>query len=373
MCLAPSPNAGLVVHMITDLDIGGAERMLTNYLVARPKNGANHIVVSLMSEGHFKKVLTAQGIEVLEIGIRSPWLAWLALFRLARMLRTLRPAVVVGWMYHANLAASLSLWLCGRRQRTRLIWGIRCSAMQLTRYRWSLRFVVRFSALLSRSPDLIVYNSVAGRTEHEESGFRGSQVAIAHNGIDTKVFRPDSEARLSVRAELGIPAEAFVIIVAARVDPMKGYETLFAALGHIPEEPYVIITGKDTIEKLPNGPRVKCLGAREDMPRLYAAADALVLASAFGEGFPNVVAEGMACGLIPIVTDTGDAKIIVGDAGIVVPPCNATALASAIRLIRKEPLEAYQERSRRARLRIEQMFSIAEVIPNLESLFTPKG
>src|SRR3546814_20719067 len=88
--------------------------------------------------------------------------------------------------------------------------------MQLTRYRWSLRCVVRLSALLSRSPDLIGYNSVAGRTEHEESGFRGSQAAIAHNGIDTKVFRPDSEARLSVRAELGIPAEAFVIIEIGR-------------------------------------------------------------------------------------------------------------------------------------------------------------
>src|SRR3546814_18810725 len=89
-----------------------------------------------------------------------------------------------------------------------------------------------------------VCSSDLGRTEHEESGFRGSQAAIAHNGIDTKVFRPDSEARLSVRAELGIPAEAFVIIVAARVDPMKGYETLFAALRHLPEESYVIVTGR---------------------------------------------------------------------------------------------------------------------------------
>src|SRR3546814_5917570 len=108
---------------------------------------------------------------------------------------------------------------------------------------------------------------------------------------------------------------------------MKGYETLFAALRHLPEESYVIVTGKDTIEKLPNRPNVKRLGLREDMPRLYAAADALVLASAFGEGFPNVVAEGMACGLIPIVTDIGDASLIVGDTGIIVPPLDETALA----------------------------------------------
>src|SRR3546814_13048612 len=100
-----------------------------------------------MSGGRFKKALTERGIEVLELGVRNWWLAWLSLFRLARMLRTPRPAIVVGWMYHANLAASLSLRLCGRRQRTRLIWGIRWSAMTLTSYRWSLRFVVRLSDL----------------------------------------------------------------------------------------------------------------------------------------------------------------------------------------------------------------------------------
>src|SRR3546814_8268816 len=96
------------LHVITDLDMGGAERMLTNYLVARPKNDTNHLVISLMSGGRFKKALTERGIEVLELGVRNWWLAWLSLFRLARMLRTLRPAIVVGWMYQDRKSTRLN-------------------------------------------------------------------------------------------------------------------------------------------------------------------------------------------------------------------------------------------------------------------------
>ncbi len=78
-------------------------------------------------------------------------------------------------------------------------------------------------------------------------------------------------------------------------------------------------------------PNVRALGARRDVERVYAAADLVVSSSAFGEGFSNVLAEGMSAGLVPIATDVGDAARIVGPTGHVVAPRDSDALAAAIK------------------------------------------
>jgi asparagine synthase (glutamine-hydrolysing) len=71
------------------------------------------------------------------------------LVRLARLIAQTKPDIVQGWMYHGDLAALIALALSGRRKRTPLIWGVRCSDMDLGRYRLGLRVTVKACTLLA--------------------------------------------------------------------------------------------------------------------------------------------------------------------------------------------------------------------------------
>jgi glycosyltransferase involved in cell wall biosynthesis len=187
------------------------------------------------------------------------------------------------------------------------------------------------------------------------------------NGIDVDCFKPDPSARAVMRKDLGLSDAAFLLAHVARVDPMKDHATFLKALIELPNV-YALLVGAGT-ERLAGGLNILTLGRREDVPQLLAAADAVVSSSAFGEGFSNVLAEGMACGLPPVTTDVGDARTIVGDSGLIVPPRDPRALAAAIRVLAEEPQETRADRGARARRHIVANFSMAQAMQRYSELY----
>jgi glycosyltransferase involved in cell wall biosynthesis len=110
--------------------------------------------------------------------------------------------------------------------------------------------------------------------------------------------------------------------------------------------------------------RVVWAGFRQNMPAVYGALDVVTLSSSFGEGFPNVVGEAMACGLPCVVTDVGDAALILGDLGWVVPPRSPRALADAwLAALAQEPHPEIRLRRRR---RIEENYNLERMIDRTE-------
>lgn len=345
-----------ILYVITHLWVGGAEATLTRLVTAERKIADEITVVALRPGGPHADRMRAGGVNVVELNFGSLFGVPAGLYRLARLIARTRPEIVQGWMYHGDLAALVGLALSGRRRATRLGWAIRGSDIDFSRYSLQLRLVVKACALLSRQPDLITANSAAGLKVHLGYGYRPRRAEIIPNGIDTRRFRPDPDLRAAVRRELGIPAEAIVLAHVARVNPMKDHQVFLAAMAELPDLRALLI-GADT-EHLPPQPNTLRLGRRDDVERLLPAADFVVSSSAFGEGFSNALAEGMACGLPAISTDVGDAAIIVGDTGAIVPPRDPQALASAIRELASEERNTYGDRSRRARARIVEQFSL---------------
>jgi glycosyltransferase involved in cell wall biosynthesis len=360
-----------ILFVTAGLRGGGAEAMLARLATARPGVAEEITIASLLpAEAHLER-LEAAGVKVVELRFNQAHGIALGLFKLARLIADNRPDIVQGWMYHGDLAALVALGLSGRRRQTRLIWSIRCSAMDWRSYGVGLALVVKACALLSRWPDVVTANSTTGLKSHLVLGYCPRRAEVIANGIDVNEFRPNAGARSAVRSELGIPDDATVLAHVARVDAMKDHGSFLAAMAALPDlSAWLIGTGTENLRAPRN---VLRFGRRHDVPRLLAAADVVVSSSRFGEGFSNVLAEGMACGLPAVATNVGDAKLIIGDTGLIVPPESPVALAAAIREMAAESAAARAERGRKARARIVENFAMERAIERYVDLYRSLG
>ncbi len=181
------------------------------------------------------------------------------------------------------------------------------------------------------------------RDAYRAAGFPASLFEVIPNGVDLRRFRPDRAARARVRRTLGIPADAPVIVFAARYDLMKNVPLFLAAsaafLATRPDA-HILLCGAgmtpantDLADDLAGlglltSPRLHLLGVRTDPEVLYAAADIVSLTSSFGEAAPLCLIEGMMCGAIPVATDVGDCASIVAGRGLLTTQ-EAGAIAAA--------------------------------------------
>lgn len=352
-----------VLHVITGLGLGGAERSLVQVACGLQSRGMPQHVVSVGSRGAYADAFEAHGVPVDALKLRSESGGLHGLFALVRLIGQVRPNVVQGWMYHGNVLAALAHRLVKARLPSRLFWNLRASNMDDARYRW----IIRASALLSRWPDVIIANSQAGLAYHKSRGFRPRQAKLIANGIDVDVFRPDAAIRAKLRGELGISPDAIVALHVARVDPMKDHASFLAAMKRLPQVSALLVgTGTET---LPVPANTQALGQRRDVAALCACADIIVSTSAFGEGFSNVLAEGMSAGLIPVATDVGDSRLIVDSAGYITSPSDVDALTTAISGIACLPKSERRSRGALARSRIVQNFTLAKAVDAYEQLY----
>ncbi|MBL7204401.1 MAG: glycosyltransferase [Desulfobacteraceae bacterium] len=365
-----------VMHIITDLDTGGAEMMLYKLVSVLDREKFLCRVVSLEPPGVLSQRINNLGIQVDSLGVDSRLPNPLALFKAIQMVRKWRPQVVQTWMYHADLLGTLASRIAGRGV---LVWNMRCTNMDFSQYSKTTRWVMRACAALSPYPHMVLANSHASIEYHKKMGYKFKRSMVIPNGFDLDQFRPDPLLRAHVRHELSIPHNAPCVGLVARFDPMKDHATFFSAAELIARkrpDTHFILCGEGMIRENPRvrnylkksgtSLNVHLLGRREDINRIMAGLDIFVLASSYGESFPNVVGEAMASGVPCVVTDVGDAAIVVADTGKVVPFKNPPAMAAATLGLLELPAEERKKLGMSARERVRKQYSLDKVATDYE-------
>lgn len=353
-----------ILYITSGLGVGGAETMLVQLARRLVSRGHSLHVVSLSDHGDLAERVRTAGVAVTELRLRSLVRGAIpSLISLRRIVADFSPDVIQGWMYHGNIAACLAHRLAPRSRARHLYWGVRASNMDSSRYGG----IIKANAWLSGCPDAIIANSRAGADFHIAHGFRAKDMRIIANGIDTDRFKPDDNLRAKLRSELAIEPDRLVVIHVARVDVMKDHKTFLEAMTALPQVSGLLV-GAGT-ERLVLPANVRALGVRMDASCLYPVADVVASSSAFGEGFSNVVAEGMSAGLMPVATDVGDAGLIVGDTGFVLPPRDPAALAVVLREILSLTPAERRRRGAAARSRIVSQFSLKRAADAFEILY----
>ncbi len=369
-----------IVHIVNDLEIGGAEVMLANLISCMDQDFFDVQVVSLTGRGPIALRIEEQGVAVRVLGMERGIARPSDLIRLTKWLRQARPHLVQTWMYHANLAGGLASKLSGRYP---VVWGIHASHLESTTTRRQTINMVRLSAKLSLwLPTRIVYCSEVSHGLHKSLGYAEKKSLVVPNGFDVETFVPDPQARIDVRKEIGVSSETPLIGMMARFDPQKDHENFFKAaailLSELPEIRFVLCGAEVTSENplirkwiTENGLSDRChlLGYRRDVARIMAALDLVSTSSSYGEAFPMVIGEAMACGVPCVVTDIGDSSLIVGDVGLSVPPRDPTALAGAWGNLLRKDSASRRRLGEAARSRITDRYSLQGITHRYESLY----
>ena len=371
-------SANTILFVTRSLGHGGAERQLMTLARGLHARGVTVHVAQFYEQGDFGRELRDAGVPLISLGKGGRWDVLSFLRRLRRLIVTLRPSVVHSYLVEPNWMTTL---LKPTLRGPAFVWGVRASDMEFERYGRVAQASFALSRGLSRFADLIIANSRAGAHFHTSHGYPEDRMLVIPNGIDTAYFHPRPESRSAVRQALGLPDGTPLVGVVGRLDPMKDHQTFLAAASSVhgarPDVHFICVGRgdaattsrlQDTARSLGLGQHVHWQDQWSDLPSLYSGLDLLVSSSAFGEGFPNVVAEAMACGTACVVTDVGDSADVVGDTGLVVPRRDPGALAQGI-----AALMARLPASAQARDRIVSNFGIDALVERTMNALAPFG
>jgi glycosyltransferase involved in cell wall biosynthesis len=354
-----------ILFFTRSLNAGGAERQLV--LLARGLHQRGHdVAVALCySGGPLEADLKETSVRMISLDKRGRWDVFGFLLRLIRTVRSERPDLL-----YAYIADLMTVFVQPFLRSMKIVWSIRGSNMDLSRYDWLHGTSHTLGCWLSRLPDLIISNSHAGRRDYVAKGYPADRTIVIPNGVDTARFFPNPEARERVRAQWGMAEGEELIGLVGRLDPQKDHETFlqaavlllrerkqvrFVCVGNGPSEYKTAL--KSRAHALGLSDHVMWISAQSQVADVYNALDLLVSSSSFGEGFSNVLGEAMACGVPCVATDVGDSGLVIGDIGQLVPPKDPAALRTAIQTVLvSKPTEAG------IRQRIVEHFSLENLV-----------
>jgi len=365
-----------ILLFISSLSVGGTQRQIFELAKGLKLRNWEVVVMHYYSGGEFISILNNSGIRTICLEKKSRWDVLGFLFRMCQQVRKEDPDIFYSFLTGANVVATFISFFLGK---TKLIWGVRSSDLDYTQMHFLEWISLRLSSLFSRVPDRIISNSIAGKEVYQNLGFYEKNFCVVHNGIDTDKFSPKLENRNKIRAEFKTSSSQKLVGMVARIDSIKDHECFVRAAREVltkrSDIKFVCIgTGDESRAKkllklsqdLSLQDTLIWAGLRTDIVDVYSALDLHVLIPVKGEGFPNSVAEAMACEVPCITGGIGAMQEIVAEKCFFLANKDYQSLAERILGLLDYALD--QSVKKRVREHIVKNFALESMITKTESI-----
>lgn len=360
-----------LAQLITELDPGGAERVVYELATGLDPKRFLQVVVSLKpADGQIAEELAGSGVRVLSVGMRTK-LDFFALWRLERILKEEAVQMLHTHLFHADILGRLAAAKAGVRA------VISTAHVVEGRFRPWRHWVERATSHLV---DAEVCVSEAVRRYMLEHGCMPvEKLRVIWNGVDPARFAGPFD-RASIRRSLGIRGDEPLLLSVGRLRRQKGHDIALRAFaiisGRMPSA-RLLVAGdgperkrlERLVRRLGLEGRACFIGQRRDVPELLAAADCVLMPSRY-EGFGLAVAEAMAAGR-PVVASRVDSLMELiedGVSGLLVEPEDPQALAEgALKVLGSSSLA--QSLGARGKARVVERFTLQAMLKAHEELY----
>ncbi len=356
-----------IAFCITELDPGGAERMLVELVRRLNRQRWMPRVFCLSGPGPLVESLAASNVEVTCLGAKNRWQIGVV-WRLAAELRKFRPALLQCVLFHANIVGRLAAWWAGI---PRIICGIRVAER---RNRWPLWLDWLTQGLVDHN---VCVSRAVANFSILEGGLNPSKVCSISNGVNFDRFATATAVK---RDALGFANDVPLVLFVGRLDPQKAPLILLNAFEHLlqrhPSWQLLLVGDGPLRNELANwitkrslGRSIRLTGFRSDVPQLLKAADCLVLPSLW-EGMPNIVLEAMAAGLPVVVSrvEGTDELVQPHETGLLVEPNSVTDLERQIEVMLVDA-ELAERLARNAQQTVREQFTLDAMVASYEQIY----
>ncbi len=369
-----------ILHIISGLRRGGAESIL--YRLCQHDKENRHVIISLTDSQDDGMIHNKNNVSVHKLNFSNRKINLFELFKLYKHIKKIKPDIVQTWMIHADMIGGIVARLAGVNN---IFWSVHYTNLVKGKSKRLTILLTKINAFLSYFiPKKIIYCAEKSKEVQESLGFKKTKGVVIQNGYDVESFVQNTSLGLKFRNELDIHPEAFVIGHVGSYHPLKDQANLVEALTLLDQRGfnfYAAFAGDNLdnnnsylVSLLKNkglSNRVHLLGRRNDIISIMNGIDLFILSSE-SEAFPNVLNEAMACGTPCVSTDVGDASIILGDTGWIVPSKDSESLYSSVIKAAQEKESnhrSWSQRSIACRQRIVQKFSLEKMVKKYKEVW----
>lgn len=327
-----------VLYLAHTFSVGGAEEMALNLVRHLPPR-FSPAACAIREAGPIGGEIRQAGVPVAELGLLPGLRRPADVLRLRDAIHGFDPDIVHTFLLTGSLYGRFAAMLA----RVPVIVGTEVNIYERKHplHVWAERW-------LMRGTDAVVASAASVRDFYvAQIDADPSRVEVVYNAVDWSRLET-TRTRAEVRAEAGVPADATLLCIVARLTEQKGHGVLFEALARHQGlgQAHVLIVGDGELSgelragarRLGLDDRAHFVGARRDLGNLLGASDVFVMPS-FWEGLPLSLVLAMGAGLPVVATRVAGIPEVVadGETGLLVPPGDSAALGDALARVVADP------------------------------------